>query len=123
MAEAGGWDFKLYEDKEGRTPAWEFMQTLKDGERGGFTARIQMVKAKGFAVGGEVLENLGDDLYVIRVPNTPNNPRLFLCVIQPKTFVALHGYCKRSDQIPAAELRIALSRLLEVMNNKKRYQR
>jgi len=119
MSDAG-WRFFGYKDKNGRNPVLDFLMAegITKGERGQIAARMQAVIEQGVQVSGDILENLGGGLYVLRVPNTPNNPRIFMCVLSNprRSFVMLHAYRKKGNKIPEREMRIALKRQKEVQS-------
>jgi len=72
----------------------------------------------GELVSGDIVENLGSGLYVLRAPNTPHNPRIFMCP-HPKhlsSYVMLHAYRKKDVKIPDSEKRIATKRQKEVQD-------
>jgi phage-related protein len=114
------WEFLRYKDKNGDDPVWGFLKgQITDGEKGQISARMQTVKEYGTHVSGNILENLGENLYMLRVPNTPNNPRIFMCTLSsywPRCLVMLHAYRKKDKKIPEAEMKIARKRLEEVQS-------
>ena len=110
----GAWRFFRYRDKNGDDPVREFLEEqITHGEQGQILARMQMVHAM---VKGHIVENLGGGLYALRAPNTPNNPRVFMCP-HPKvrgSYVMLHAYRKKGDKIPESEKATARKRQNEV---------
>lgn len=120
MSEAG-WTFRTFVDSDGSRPVDDFLSTLRDAERNQMRARLEIIQAQGLNVRHEILETLGKNLYCLRVPNTPNNPRLFLVAIEPKTMVAVYGFKKHTKKIPDSDMQIAKTRCAMVMNDKTRY--
>jgi phage-related protein len=51
-----------------------------------------------------------DNLYELRLDNTPNNPRIFLCALTGKRLVLLHAFKKKSRKTPRSEIDIAARR-------------
>ncbi|MDR2697700.1 MAG: type II toxin-antitoxin system RelE/ParE family toxin, partial [Holophagales bacterium] len=120
------WQFLRYRDKNGNDPVWDFLQKqMNDAERSQVAARMQMVMKRGMlAVNGDIVENLGKNLYAMRIPNTLNNPRIFMCnlsKLRPKCFVMLHAYRKHTEEIPEPEIRIARKKLKEVQDDPNQY--
>ena len=118
------WQFYRYRDEDGNDPVWDFIQKqMTDGEREQLAARMQMVMEKRTDIAdGKIVENLNENLYALRIPNTPNNPRIFMCTLskfRPKSLVMLHAYQKRTKKIPEAEMKEARKRLEEVRNDPK----
>jgi len=116
------WQFFKYMDKNGNDPVWNFLEKqITRAEQRQVESRMKTVIELGMnAVNGDIVEHLGENLYVLRMPNTPNNPRIFMCTLskfRPKSFVMLHAYRKKSEKIPESEMRIARKRLKEVQDN------
>jgi phage-related protein len=120
------WQVFSYKDKNGKDPVDDFLHNqITPGEFAQIAARVKMLKEMGMrAVNGDIAENLRGDLFALRVPNTPNNPRIFMCTLQKfrrKSFVMLHAYRKSTEKIPKAEMKIALQRLEEVHSDADKY--
>jgi len=119
-----GWQFFKYKDETGNDPVGDFLKgEITDGERSQFTSRMQAVMEHGPTVSGDILENLGNDLYALRVPNTPNNPRVFICPVPDRRggLVMLHAYQKHGKKIPGSEMRVAKKRQKEVQSQPEKY--
>lgn len=120
-----GWQFFRYRDKDGNDPVWLFLtELITDGERGQIVARMQAVMEQGTLVSGDIVENLPKEgLYVLRAPNTPNNPRIFMCLHPSvrRSYVMLHAYRKKDRKIPPAEMNTARKRRREVQDQPDRH--
>lgn len=116
------WQLLRYKAKDGSDPVWDFItKVLSEAEQGQFKARVTELLDNGLGTRGEVLEKLGNNLYALRLPNTPNNPRFFLCAVTPMKFVIVHAYPKHTRKIPPAEEGIARKRVAEVESNPKKF--
>jgi len=124
LMNGAGWQFYTYRDETGNGPVWDFLERdITSGEKGQILSRMLTVMEHGPTVKGNILENLGNGLYVLRIPNTPNNPRVFICPIPSRrgNFVMLHAYKKHGKKIPDSEMRIARKRQKEVQNQPLKY--
>lgn len=116
------WSLHRFRPADGSDPVWDFIKTdLTPGERGALEARLNLVVIAGLGTRGDVLEILGDNLYAVRVPNTPNNPRFFMCAITPLQFVMVHAYRKSTMKIPPSEQALARKRIALVISNPNKF--
>lgn len=113
------WTIQFYREADGSVPVAEFLQSadLTPGELKQFTTRFQYIKQAGLAILGqradilETLEGKGaQGIYSLRCPNTPNNPRILLCVVVEQTFVLLHGFKEQNARDYNAAIKIAQRR-------------
>jgi len=116
--------FLKYKDEKGNDPVWDFLKgEMTKAEIGRFVSRMEAVMEHYPMVSGNILENLGKGLHVLRMPNSPNNPRVFMCPHPNvrRSFVILHAYRKKGDKIPESEKRIAMKRQKEVQDQPNEY--
>jgi phage-related protein len=110
------WTIDFFEDDHGKKPVEDFLKdpSLKQGELKQLQTRLQLVEMKGLALlreRSDILEKIDENLYAIRLDNTPNNPRFFLCAITGKILVLLHAFKKKNDDAtPQREIDIAAKR-------------
>lgn len=60
---------------------------------------------------------LGSGLFELRVKSVESIGRAFYCALAGRRIVMLHGMVKKSDKTPIYDLRIARSRLNEVLRH------
>ncbi|BAZ26032.1 hypothetical protein NIES4073_69380 [Kalymmatonema gypsitolerans NIES-4073] len=60
------------------------------------------------------------NLYELRLDNTPNNPRIFLCALIGKRLILLHAFKKKGRKTPKLEINIAAKRRDLVLANEDR---
>jgi phage-related protein len=60
---------------------------------------------------------LGQGLFEIRARGRQGIGRAFFCTRVGRRIVVLHGFIKRSQATPPAELKIARARLKEIVND------
>ncbi len=111
------WEIIFYQEEDGTSPAQEFLvnSSLTSGELKQFKVRVYLLTMKGLSLlieRSDIIKKIEteDNLYELRLDNTPNNPRFFLCALVGKRLVILHGFKKKSRKIPRQEIAIAAKR-------------
>ena len=110
------WEIIFYQEVDGTSPAQEFLvNSLTSGELKQFQVRVYLLTMKGLSLlveRSDIIKKIKtkDNLYELRLDNTPNNPRFFLCALVGKRLVILHGFKKKSRKIPPGEITIAAKR-------------
>jgi phage-related protein len=125
----GGWMAELwkiifFEDDDGEKPVVDYLLTLNKGERDRLQTRLEMLGQKGLSATKHLGTKLEDNLYELRLPNSPNNPRFLYCALigGGRRLCVLHGFSKTgkaNDKVPESQKQIALSRRLIVENREK----
>jgi len=116
------WQIKFYRQANGTKPVEDFLQTsgLTREESEKIKARLKRLQEMGLMLmveRSDILEKVDDNLYALRLANTPNNPRIFLCFIKERLQIyLLHGYKKKDRKIPKQHLNIALQRRDSIFN-------
>ncbi len=114
------WEIIFYQEADESSPVQEFLKnsSLTPGELKQFRVRLQVLADRGLSLLRERSDimkkikaegNLGN-LYELRLDNTPNNPRFFLCALVGKRLVLLHAFKKKDQKIPRREIEIAVKR-------------
>lgn len=114
---SGSWEVVYYEEEDGTQPVKDFLQvpSLTSGELKQFRVRLYLLSVKGLSLlveRSDILDKIEteDNLYELRLDNTPNNPRIFLCALTGKRLVLLHAFKKKSRKTPRSEIDIAARR-------------
>ncbi len=116
------WQIKFYRQANGAEPVKAFLQTsvLTQAELKQIKARLKRLQEIGIRLmveRADILEKVEDNLYALRLANTPNNPRIFLCFVKDRFQIyLLHGYKKKDRKIPKQDLKIALQRRDSILN-------
>jgi phage-related protein len=114
---SGLWEVVYYEEEDGTQPVKDFLQdpSLTSGELKQFRVRLYLLSVKGLSLlveRSDILDKIKteDNIYELRLDNTPNNPRIFLCALTGKRLVLLHAFKKKSRKTPRSEIDIAARR-------------
>ncbi|MEH1949807.1 MULTISPECIES: type II toxin-antitoxin system RelE/ParE family toxin [unclassified Nostoc] len=111
------WQIIYYQEVDGTKPVEEFFNdpSLTKGESKQFQLRLYYLKNKGLALlveRSDILDKIEteNNLYELRLDNTPNNIRIFLCALTPKRLILLHAFKKKGNRTPLKQINIAAKR-------------
>ena len=113
MAEV--WKILFFVDDDGSKPVTDYLLTLSKGERDRFETRLEMLREKGLSATKHLVTKLEENLYELRLLNSPNNSRFLHCALSSdgRRLCVLHGFSKTgktNDKVPESEKRIARAR-------------
>lgn len=118
------WQIVFYRDSDGTEPVQQFLQdsSLTPGELKQFQVRLTLLTQRGLSLlleRSDILDKIKGEknLYELRLDNTPNNPRIFLCALIGKRLVLLHAFKKKGRKTPKLEINIAAKRRDLVLAN------
>ena len=101
----------FFETASGNQPVRDFILEQTRLDRKEIGSDIFVVQ-KGFPLGLPLVEKLDTDLWEVRSHVTDGICRIFFTIYQ-ETMVLLHGIVKKSQKIPAQEIKTAKARLAE----------
>ncbi|MFN6559732.1 MAG: type II toxin-antitoxin system RelE/ParE family toxin [Nostoc sp. ChiSLP01] len=111
------WQIIYYQEVDGTKPVEEFFNdpSLTQGESKQFKLRLYLLKIKGLALlveRSDILDKIETEnkLYELRLDNTRNNIRIFLCALPGKRLILLHAFKKKGDNTPVRQIKIAAKR-------------
>ncbi|MBR8835428.1 MAG: type II toxin-antitoxin system RelE/ParE family toxin [Stigonema ocellatum SAG 48.90 = DSM 106950] len=111
------WQVIFYRESDGTEPVQDFLRdpSLTPGELKQFQVRLTLLTQKGLSLlleRSDILDKIEGEknLYELRLDNTPNNPRIFLCALIGKRLVLLHAFKKKGRKTPKLEIKIAAKR-------------
>lgn len=111
------WKIIPYQEVDGTEPIGEFLKdpSLTQGELKQLQVRLSLVSMKGLALlveRSDILDKIKteNNLYELRLDNTPNNLRIFLCALTGKRLILLHAFKKKGRKTPQNEIKIAAKR-------------
>lgn len=108
------WKIEYFETSSGRCPAFDFIEKLPEENQVRIRNVFRLLEEFGPKVGLPHLKSIRNykPLYEIRILGQVSI-RL-ICILQKQTFLILHGFRKKSQQIPKKELKTALKRLKQI---------
>jgi phage-related protein len=107
------WRVDFYEDENGVKPVLVYLSDLPDGLKKRFATNVEKLEAGGTWIGRPVVAFIETDLWELRFPKSPGNPRVLFCATIGQRLVLLHGFNKNgpNDKVPESEKVIARVRM------------
>ena len=105
------WQIHFYEDHRGKLPALEYVNELPAKERARIHNTLQLLESYGTALGMPHARRIQGKLWELR----PGANRLFYFAYIRRKFVVLHAFRKKTQRTPKREVRIALRRMQEIL--------
>jgi phage-related protein len=104
---------RFYRTAAGREPVLDWLRSLDKEDRRKIGTDLMRVQF-GWPIGMPLVRSLGEGLWEVRsdLPSR-QTARLLLCFHQ-EVIVVLHGFIKKTQKTPAADLEIAQRRMKEV---------
>ena len=96
-----------YTDERGDNPVWDFMAALPADEREKCFEYIAYLEKMGEQVRRPVGDYLGDKLYELR----PKQTRIIYFFMLKDHAVLVHAFRKKTNEIPAREMKLAEKRM------------
>lgn len=81
-----------------------------------FAAIAERMEDHGPNLGLPHTRSMGDSLFEIRAKGAEGIGRAMFCAVKGRRIVILHGFIKKTQKTPLADLKIARSRLKEIIN-------
>lgn len=103
------YNIEFYEDSNGRSELWEFLESLRVKAATNKDARIQykqislyiqLLEDNGTRLNENITKHLDDDIWELR----PGNNRVLYFYFQNDTFVLLHQSARKLKKLPSAKL-------------------
>ena len=107
-------DVRFFCSDSGNEPVREWLKSLPASERRTIGEDIKTVQF-GWPLGMPLVRKMARDLWEVRIHLTDRIARVLFTVIG-HTMVLLHGFIKKSQATPTAELDIAKRRLQQLRN-------
>jgi phage-related protein len=100
---------RFYAESTASEPVRQWLQSLPAAERKSIGADIKMVQFR-WPVGLPLVRNMGNGLWEVR-SHLENRIARVLFVVRDGEMILLHGFIKKTQQTPSAELALARKRL------------
>ena len=103
------YNIEFYEDSNGRSELWEFLESLRVKAATNKDARIQykqislyiqLLEDNGTRLNENITKHLDDDIWELR----PGNNRVLYFYFKNDTFVLLHQFRKKTQKTPKREI-------------------
>ena len=103
------YNIEFYEDSNGKSELWEFLESLRIKAATNKDARIQykqiswyiqLLEDNGTRLNENITKHIDDDIWELR----PGNNRVLYFYFKNDTFVLLHQFRKKHKRLPNAKL-------------------
>jgi phage-related protein len=108
------WRIGYFREPSGRSPVESFVDALSTEEKVDTMVGIDMLRSHGVALGRPWVAPLGKGLWELRI-RTRRQLRILYFLGKERTFVLLHGFIKKTREVPVSEIKIATRRMLQYL--------
>jgi phage-related protein len=104
------WEVDDYRTPQGGRPVKEFLDGLSKRAKGKVYAALAMLEQEGNHLRLPRSRSLGGGLHELRVVHPEGPFRIIYCFLSGRRIRLLHGFIKRTEEIPKQDLELARSR-------------
>ena len=104
------WSIEYYKSRNGKYPVVEFIDSLEAKSRARIARTLDLLEEFGIELGMPYSRYLEKQLSELRVRHGRNHYRIIYFLFTGKTFILLHGFSKKTDAVPRADLQMAQNR-------------
>ena len=97
----------IYQEKDGTVPLLDWLDDLPGKVQDKCTARIELLKEKGYDLRRPICDSLRDGIYELRAGYKNVNYRILYC-FQGKNIVLLSHGCTKERKVPGKEINRAI---------------
>ena len=119
------YEISFYEDKNGKSPVYEFIQelSLKADKDSRINSKkindyIQFLSEKGKAAGEPYIKHVDGEIWELR----PIRNRIFFASWSEDGFILLHHFLKQTQKTPKREIDQAKKNLIDITERKDDYE-
>jgi len=109
------WEVLFYSLPSGRQPVLGWLSEQPAAVRAAFAHLFELLEDKGTAVGEPHVKPLGKKPYELRVNGRGGTYRTLYFAASGQRFVMLHGFQKKTQKTPAADLEKARRRMADFL--------
>jgi phage-related protein len=120
MRSDGGWTTEFYKSASGDRPVENFLLGLDTKTRARFRWSIEQLRERNIQARSPLVKHLDGPLWELREESSTNIYRIIYFVFTGRRIVFLHGFQKKTQVTPAREIRTALHRYQDFINQQER---
>lgn len=102
----------FYTKASGRSPVWDYIQSMRAGERARILEALTQIEQRGFDVVRMDFRQIDGKLWEIKI----SKHRILYVIVDGDEMVLLHAYTKKSQKMPMKELVLAKVRMKEILS-------
>ena len=111
-------EVNVYQDKDGKVPLWDWMDSLPRKIVDKFTQRFTLLESMGNELRRPVAAFLRDGIYEIRVDRGRVHYRVLYGFVGKNIVLLSHG-CTKKKEVPSKEIDLAIDNLNEYKEDPK----
>ena len=108
------WRIVYFREASGRSPVESFVDALATDEKVDTMVGIDLLRTHGVLLGRPWVAPLGKGLWELRI-RTRRQLRILYFLHTERTFVLLHGFVKKSREVPQSEIQLAMRRMRQFL--------
>lgn len=108
------WRVVYFREASGRSPIETFIDDLATEDQIEAMVGIDMLRSHGISLGRPWVAPLGKGLWELRI-RSRRQLRILYFLHTEKTFVLLHGFVKKTREVPQSEIQIAAQRMKQYL--------
>ena len=101
---ASNWEVEFYENRSGRCPTQEFLDSLQVKERVFSQRGLERLETFGTGLRRPHIDYLRDDIYELRVQTPGGRLRFFYFFFVGRKIIVTHAIKKKTGPMPPAEI-------------------
>ena len=102
---------EFYSTADGKEPLQEFFDHLPEKHLAKVFREIDLLAEFGSALKEPYVKHISGDIWELRIRFSNNISRIFYFTWKNETIVLLHGFGKKTQKTPAAEIKLAQKRM------------
>jgi phage-related protein len=114
------WEIEYFETANGRRPVQEFVDSLDRRSKAKIARTLDLLEEFGVNLRMPYAKHVEGDMWELRTRVGSNQYRIIYFLYTGGAFILLHGFMKKSGQIPQRDLRTARDRRAEFLKRGRR---
>ncbi|MFN8525734.1 MAG: type II toxin-antitoxin system RelE/ParE family toxin [Chloroflexota bacterium] len=106
----GGWSVEFFVEDSGGAPVAEFLADLDAKTRSRFRWSMEQLRIRNVSARAPLVRHVEGELWELREESRTNIYRVVYFFFTGRRIVMLHGFQKKTQQLPRQELEIARAR-------------
>jgi phage-related protein len=113
------WSVEYYEVRKGSCPVREFIDSLDIKAKAKMARTIDLLEEFGIDLGMPYAKHIAGKLWELRTRLSTNRYRIIYFFDTGKTFILLHGFVKKNENISKFDLEIARNRMGDYLSKRR----
>lgn len=116
MANVTDWSIVYYEDANGNNPVREFLESLDKKSQARFDWAIEQLVIRNVRATEPLVKHIEGKVWELRRDSGSNTYRILYFFFTGRKIVLVHGFQKKTQKTPRAEIEIAENRMKDFLS-------